>query len=227
MRTPLLTYPPFLGHRILPDTFIDNDVIFKTCVYDLSDRIAEALNRAPNDIGILSSAIFVLAPILERHGIDQSSINLFRSSTIIEPTDAEIKIAADIEEEALRRNLEVDYGESILVSVVASRGERLVTGDKRAIRGLSSLSSHSDPCARLRRRIVTMEATIAALLATCDVALVRKSVCDSPKTDLAVSACFVCHQETCAVEDVLAALSSYQKSLSSDTGGYVDSDLSA
>lgn len=210
----------------MPDTFLDNDVIFKSCVYRVLDNLGDALQRPLEEIGVLASAVFVIMPMLKRRKIDGAADNFFKSVNIVEATEEEIELAATIEEEALRRNLEVDAGESLLAAVVAKRGDRLVTGDKRAIAGLAKLSAHCEPCAVLRGHIITMESTIAALLETVEVDMLRGTVCENPATDLAVSACFMCHQPSCTTDDVLAALLSYQKAISADTAGFVHARLS-
>ena len=216
----------FSERQILPDTFVDNDVIIKTCVYGVLDNIAEALHRPPIELGILASAVFVLSPVLKKREIYPSSLSFFRTVSVVEPSDDEIMLAAAIEEDAMKRNLEVNTGESLFTAIAASRNGRLVTGDKRAIRGLAALSRHSSPCSSLQCRAITLESTMASLLATLEFALVRNAVCTNPRTDLAISACFMCHQGHCSADEVLAALSSYQRSLSADTDGYVSPSLS-
>jgi hypothetical protein len=214
---------------ILPSTFVDNDVIWKACQFRLLVDLPQALGIAGEEMTVLGSLRYVIGPKVEASEVDetrQTFQEFLEAAEEIEPDEAELKFAAHIEEAALRMSVAIDGGESLLVAVALNRGARhFVSGDKRAIKGLSILATNDAKLRELAGYIVTLEqvAFSIAQLKGCDA--VRSAVCALPKVDRALAACFMCHQPECSIEGVRDALSSYQRQLSKDTNGFVKDDL--
>jgi len=214
---------------ILLSTFVDNDVIWKACQLRLLVDLPVALGNPIEAITVLGSLRYVIGPRVEASGVGEFQCAFQKfvdSAKEIEPDETEIRFAALIEEAALRKSVAIDGGESLLVAVALNRGTRhFVSGDKRAIKGLSVLAMTDAKLRELAGHILTFE-QVAFKLAQqngCDV--VRAAICASPDTDKTLTSCFMCHQSECGIEDVRDALGSYQRQLSKDTDGYVSDDL--
>ena len=214
---------------ILPSTFLDSDIIWKACQFSLLVDLPLALGIAGEEMAVLGSLRYVIGPKVEASGVDiirQAYQEFLGTAVEIEPNEAELKFAAHIEEAALRMSVAIDGGESLLVAVALSRGIRhFVTGDKRAIKGLSILATDDVKLREIAGYIVTLEQVVFSIaqLKGCDA--VRSAVCALPKVDKALTSCFMCHQPECSIEDVRDALGSYQRKLSKDTNGYVTDNL--
>jgi hypothetical protein len=172
----------------------DNDVILKGCCYDLSLEILVCLGRI-GDVFILGSARYVIQSRIARAkhitypSIALENFEFFISAVqIAEPSDDEIRLAAEFEAEAQAHNLALDSGESLLVAILIARNmPLLVTGDKRAITSLETLCTTNASAAAIRWRVACLEQMFLSLLKDEDVATLQTRVCREPNTDAALS----------------------------------------
>jgi predicted nucleic acid-binding protein len=203
---------------------VDNDVLLKAASYRVASRFwPDGAQEAP---GVLGAARFVLADILKRPsrvrdqtGAQQELAVLFARAIVLEPSDEELAVAAEMERQAQRAGVELDAGESQLAAMVAARGiPWLVTGDKRAVQALHALTPASSACAQLGNRVRCLEQLFMLLLEDVESGAafdaLAAAVCGEPDVDKAVSICFSCYSGGGADRDsVLAALGSYVDSL--------------
>lgn len=212
---------------------LDNDVVLKAASYSLADEMLIAVAADGAAPGMLGVGRFVVRGRLERNrGLADPAAaaaafeRMLGEIILLEPTEDELAMAAELEAEASRRDLELDGGESQLVAMLACRACRLlVTGDKRAVTAMAAVAS-----SLVEGRIACFEQVIAQIVARCGSATVRLAVCAEPTVDRAVSLCFGCGREPGPCdEDVLAALASYSGHLNRSAPGILlpGSDLSA
>ncbi len=129
--------------------------------------------------------------------------------TLLEPSPEEAALAAELEYEAQRANLSLDSGESQLCAIVLKRNVSwLLTGDKRAIAALESLSAQMSFGAALAKRIVCLEQLFLRLLVLNAKALAM-AVCNEPNLDKALTMCFACSSGTATADSIKEGLISY------------------
>lgn len=202
---------------------VDNDVLLKAACYGLAPRFWARARGNPG-AGVLGSARFVLTHVVARgpRVRDKDSANLaleefFAWAAVLEPTDAELNAAAEVEQLAQRAGLELDVGESQLAAIVAGRGIPLLdTGDKRAVRALEGLIDHSPTCTQLRARVRCLEQLLLGALdeSPDELGIIADDVCAEPEVDKTASICFGCYSCGAAHrDDVRNGLESYIASL--------------
>src|ERR1051326_5836712 len=128
---------------------VDNDVILKGACYGLLDQLFSSLSTDTRRMLVLGAARFVIAKRLQKKGfcsrIEEALHNLngfMTAVSVIEPSEAEQTMAANLELLAQRRAVALDAGESQLCAVFISRGaSSIVTGDKRAMEAIEQLLS--------------------------------------------------------------------------------------
>jgi hypothetical protein len=115
----------------------------------------------------------------------------------LEPTRDELMMAAELEEYGLAQNVDLDVGESILCSIVSSRGLAvLVTGDKRAIEGIErSILDALPASAGVAGRVWCIEQALLHLVGTQGAHAIRKALCSEPGVDRALFVCGECGSE--------------------------------
>ena len=210
---------------------VDVDVALKVCTYRLVAAFIESttLGQPPALLAIsrftLRSWLRTARNLENPEGIREAIENLIANITLIEPTEEEIKLAADFEEEAYQHSLEFDTGESQLLAVLLCRGAPLLlTGDKRAIQAIHGLGIRG-----IDGRIACLEQLLATILVRCGYEKLRKRVCREPNADKAVTICFACSAFQVMKEDIRTSLASYVDHLRKSTASLllVSSDLSA
>lgn len=207
--------------------FLDNDVVLKACAYRYHDEVVAATTLHGNPPAMLGIARFTLRSrlsrpcgIADREGATVALDQLLAKVSLLNPTQSEIDLAAELEERAAAHALEFDTGESQLVAILLLRGKALlVTGDKRAIIALSSMV-----LTEVRGRIASFEQLVIILLAKHQHDEVRQRVCVEPDADKAMTACFACSTPSVSVEDILAGLTSYTEHLRKGTGDMLVAD---
>jgi hypothetical protein len=215
-----------LERQILPEAFIDNDVVLKLCRIGHLADLARCLGKAEASLAVLGSLRFVLGSQIGPHDPDRAALESFLSSVEeAEPSEREIMLAAQLEEAAQRAGHAIDGGESLLFAMAARQAARVATGDKRAILGLAALAADLPDCRLLVGAVVTLEWLASALVELHGIEVVRASVCAKPSVDRTLCVCFQCQQHVCTAAEVRAALFSYQNDLASRTNGFVTSDL--
>jgi hypothetical protein len=166
-------------------------------------------------VGVLGAARFVLGRALERGraratGTARQALEDFLAAAeVLEPTDAELSVAADLERLAQHRGVSLDGGESQLAAMVAARQMSFLdTGDKRAIAAFAAIDHCV--CQALRGHIRCLEQLFIPLLDAGDFAEIVASVCAEPDVDKAMTACFACNSGGASnPEAVRAGLESY------------------
>jgi hypothetical protein len=201
----------------------DNDILFKGAAYRLLTEFLSAIPCSANELAILGASHFVVKSKLKNTGISmpeekivvlESFLGIF---VTLEPNEEEINFAANLELFAQWRGLNLDSGESQLCAIVLRRGiDRLVTGDKRAIKALGSLLSERADLAGLVGRLICLEQLFLRLLSTDDTAArVRRLVCAERRIDKTIDICFACHRESSSYSEWREGLNSYISELRS------------
>jgi hypothetical protein len=192
---------------------VDNDILLKGCGFGLLADLLAVLPAHLYEIGFLGSAKFVVAERLRKANIPDALATLeqvIQEGHCFEPTEAEAKLAAELEYQAQRSNLNVDFGESLLCAVVIERTLNwLVTGDKRGIRGLELLASCVDQKLQLAGKVLCLEQLVLRLLQTSDAARLRSAICSRPGLDRSLTLCFSCASPEVKQESWAEALVSY------------------
>jgi hypothetical protein len=198
-----------MGERVL----VDNDVALKIACYALCAEMAAVTTINGDPPSLLGVARFVIrrrltraANIANKQAASAAFEDLLRSVVSIEPNETELTIAADLEAEAGRQNLEFDIGESQLVAVLVNRGcDLLLTGDKRAIAAIAIVAP-TEACGR----VACLEQLLGEIVRHIGAGTVRAQVCDEPGVDKAITACFGCASAAApSGDDVLESLASY------------------
>jgi hypothetical protein len=152
----------------------------------------------------VDDALAELALVLER-------------AELLEPTETEIVLAANIEARAAEGSHELDSGESQLAAMVVSRGLPLLqTGDKRAIRGLEAMLDVVSELVRITGRVMCLEQLVHAAVSRGSLDDLRGPICRERAVDTALAMCFACHSPDPSADDVLDGLASYIGNLRDD-----------
>lgn len=201
---------------------VDNDVALKIVCYSLADEMVAASSLDGTPPAILGVGRFVIRGRLARSSsivdVERAKAafeRLLNAVSLLEPDEAELAMAAELEAEANRRDLELDGGESQLLAILANRAYRLlITGDKRAIRAIAVIAK-----TEVDERIACLEQLMAHLAQIAGIDAIRTCVCAEPKVDRAISICFSCVKAAPELGGVLAALASYIGHLNSEAPG--------
>ena len=114
----------------------------------------------------------------------------------LEPTVDEVELATSIEEVASLTGVALDGGESQLCAIAIRRNvPRVVTGDKRAVRGNRTILEQVGPLAYLAGRVACLEQLISALSKAIGETTVRELICAESDVDKALSICFQCSRK--------------------------------
>ncbi|MBN8815976.1 MAG: hypothetical protein J0J06_11065 [Sphingomonas sp.] len=208
-----------MSERVL----LDNDVILKTASYALADETLAVTTVDEIPPAMLGVGRFVVRSRLARASniadparATAAFERMLTAMTLVEPDDAEMAAAADLEAEAIRRDLELDGGESQLLAMLANRAcSLLVTGDKRAIAAMAIVAA-----AQAGSRVACLEQLIAHVVAVNGTAAVQPRICAEPNVDRAITSCFACSSPNPPGDaDVLAGLASYTSHLNRSAPG--------
>lgn len=202
---------------------LDNDVVLKAACYALGGETVAATTIEKTPPAMLGVGRFVTRSRLSRASniadvvrATQMFEHMLAAMTLVEPDDDEMAMAADLEAEAIRQDLELDGGESQLLAILAKRAcSLLVTGDKRAIAAMADVAA-----AVAGGRVACLEQLITHIVATNGTQSVRLLVCAEPNVDRAITNCFACSSRKAPeVADVLAGLASYIEHLDRSAPG--------
>jgi len=195
---------------------VDNDVLLKGACYRF---LAELVNTIPGDghVGVLGAAKFVIPHLIRRAklrgdiaAVETCFYSFLAGNELIEPSSPEQVLAAELEASAQRSSLNLDTGESQLVSILVSRAlPWLATGDKRAIAALEKLLNEDARLASAIGKIKCLEQLIRQMLVTGDSSAIRDAICSEPLVDKTLSICFSCSAQDFSTSNVHEGLSSY------------------
>jgi hypothetical protein len=145
-----------------------------------------------------------------------------RNTEFLEPDEAELVLAAEMEALAQRGGYSFDSGESLLVALLVCRGGGvLLTGDKRAIIALQHLRGLHAETAKAVKRIACLEQLMTKVLAQEGGAAVRSGICQEPGVDAALTICFRCASSPADDSVYLEGLTSYVDDLRRRSGDVI------
>jgi hypothetical protein len=178
-----------------PEAAIDNDVIIKTACYGLSAGL-----HAGRHVGVLGAARYVITKRIGKMKLEgnhaealEAAQKFISRSTVLEPTESELRLSASIESAAQREGLELDAGESQLTAMVIMRPiPVLETGDKRAIRALEVLLDKIAELSGLHGRVRCLEQLAMQAARRCGAKHMAPAICSEPNVDKVLSICFRC-----------------------------------
>lgn len=189
---------------------VDNDIVFKLCAYARHRALIDGTLSSP--ASMLPVGRFVLRDLARksrkvsnRANVEAAVEEVIAGLEVVSPDNAVIALAAEFEEMANARALELDPGESQLLAVLLLQGAKLLlTGDKRAITAIEALGQEG-----IQGRIGSLEQVLLALFEREDIDELRSAVCSEPFIDVAGTACFACHSVRVQDADIRAGLHSY------------------
>lgn len=192
---------------------VDNDVALKVVCYTLPHEMVAATTidgDAPSLLGIarfvISNRLKTASNIANKEAAVEAFRQLLSEVGTVEPDQAELAMAADLESEAVRQNVELDGGESQLVAILVSRAcELLLTGDKRAISAMEVVAP-----IEVHGRVACFEQVVSEIVRQAGTETARKHICSEPRVDKTMAVCFSCASANAPSEaDVCAGLKSY------------------
>lgn len=194
---------------------MDNDVLLKGSCYGFLDELLSCVPGAPHRYGILGAARYVLRKAVRRRppvadrGREALEAALERYD-VIEPTQAELRLAAELEYEAQRAQLSLHEGECLLCAILVTRElHHLVTGDRQAIEALPYLPAGALDLEALNGKLVCLEQAVSWLVRKVGGAQVRAHICAEPGVDVALRVCFSCTSPEVDEASFLPALEQY------------------
>ncbi len=205
------------------EALIDNDILIKAACYDLFEVLLEGVVSTPADAGILGSARYVARRAAQFQALRgsaeeaRSRLDSFASrATVIEPTNDEQRLAADLEWAAQRAGVALDTGESQLCAVFLTRGlGQICTGDKRAVHALEALLASDDRLTALCGRVICLEQLVLNALVARDFTSLYTAICAEPEVDKTLAICFSCTNNTSNRDETTYCLQSYIRDLRS------------
>lgn len=207
-------------------TLVDNDVLVKGACYGLLSELVTSISGTPSSCAVLGAARFVVPKAIERQKLQRDTSiahevfhDFLEQIGVVEPTDAEEQLAAELEAAAQALALNLDAGESQLVAILVARAlPRLLTGDKRAIVALEQLVETVPDLHPLTARVHCLEQAVRRLVESVGSEVVRRAVCAEPRVDKALSICFSCSSPEANPLSIAAGLESYIADLHASAG---------
>lgn len=201
--------------------YIDNDILHKLTAYGLLQDLLSIRPLGGDAFFMLGAARYIVAKKLQKkppaRGAE-ASLSEFESAlaqiSAIEPTDAEIRLAADFEYAAQQLNVDLDSGESQLCAALLLRGgDYIFTGDKRAVLALQALLEGDAVPGEVRNRVACLEQLFLLLLEAKEHIVIRSAVCGEQGVDRALANCFSCRSTIAGVDSWREGLGSYIRDL--------------
>jgi len=204
----------------------DNDVLFKGACYGLLSDLISVVCAKGDVAGLLGAARYVVPKKIQRAKLKGSADQALRvfskfleRATVLEPTDGEQQLAADLELAAQKLHLSLDSGESQLCAVLVSRlVPFLLTGDKRAIQAMEALIDGNSRLSAMCGKIKCLEQLVAGALLQGNPLDVRSAVCGEPEIDKALAICFSCKDPMASAATFTQGLQSYISDLRERAG---------
>lgn len=204
---------------------VDNDVVFKLSCYDLGAAFQETFEgrEKPRRLGlaqfVLPKKIWKSSRVRDKDAALRNLEVLLAWAAGVEPTDAELALAAEIEDIARTAHLAFDSGESQLLAVVLGRGpERLYTGDKRAIMALRAITVALAREEEVAGRVVCFEQVLMTLLELLGDKELAARVCREADVDKTAAICCGCASGTSHKSNMIEGFQSYIAHLREHSG---------
>lgn len=197
---------------------VDNDIVLKGACYGLLPDVCGGGADVPaKELGVLSSCGFVVADRIRQHDslrhsdrALQALVPFLDAATVLDPTEDEQRLAADIELGAQKLGLPLDTGESQLCAVVVERSiPSMLTGDKRAVVAMEQLLNAYDWLSGACGRVRCLEQLVLVLIDRIEPDIVRDCICSEPSVDTALGICFSCHEDAATEASIVESLQSY------------------
>ena len=210
----------------MADAAVDNDVILKGVSYGFLTELLAVIPEAPHEYGILGTAKYVLRKALQKrppHRADAAKAELEAALTmleILEPTEQEIALTAQLEFEAQRQAVPMHVGECQLVAMLVTREfHHILTGDRKAIAALASVALPAGiDAAKLIARFICFEQAVRHLAVARGAATVKAAICAEREVDPAMRVCFSCASPEVGEASWLAGLDSHIADLRAASG---------
>lgn len=205
---------------------VDNDVIIKSCCFSSARELFEKIKRNDCNAFKLGLAKYVVARYFQKskncaNVVAASCLadKILKSVADLEPTEEELRVAASLEESALKMGVPLDSGESQLIAVLIERDARLMlTGDKRAIMAAHAVFQEQAPSRSVAGKFACLEQLVGTLIHELGVNEMANRICAEPKADRAMAICFSCASGHRSDESVAANLESYLNNLRENSG---------
>ncbi|WP_227267730.1 hypothetical protein [Roseobacter weihaiensis] len=211
------------------NSVVDNDVIEKLCRWESLSVISDCLELELSAVGYLGSLRFVIGKkfVGEKYSGATEDLKAFlHAASELVPTEAELHLAASLQEFPLPKGMTMDEGESILFSAAILRTlDRVLTGDKRAICGCAQIAKDAAEIATLKGRLMSLEQILGTMIEVLGQDQVRKRVCSDAKADKTAAICFSCGTENLSEGTAAQALLSYQSDLATKSDGFSSKTL--
>jgi hypothetical protein len=210
----------------MADAVIDNDVVLKGVSYGFLNELLASIPDAPHEYGILGTAKYVLRKALQKrppNRLDAAKKELEAALAvleILEPTEPEAALAAQLEFLAQQLAVPMHVGECQLVSMLVTRDlHHVLTGDRKAIMALSSIAPPAGISAeKLSARFICFEQAVRYLVNYQGSDAVRTAICAEREVDHAMRICFSCASPEVGEASWLEGLESHIEELRAASG---------
>jgi len=193
---------------------VDNDVALKLCAYSCAKELVDLVKSKDKSLAMLGVARYSIGRRVQRarniynpDALKHQWAMLSESLIWIEPTTEEIAFAAELEQQAIEMNVELDGGESQLFAILVYRlSPLLLTGDKRAIAALEMIGQ-----AFPTEKVACLEQIVYTLLKTVGAATLQSRICCEPAVDRSICLAFGCNTKAdpVSVSSIETGLMSY------------------
>jgi len=212
---------------------IDNDILIKTACYGLQDDLLAEARSGSHQVIRLGVSEFVIRRYFKKNKnlvsperAARQADTLIASIEGVEPTDQELKFAAELEEAALRAGLPFDTGESQLAAVLVYRHAcLLLTGDKRAIAAAHAICQDLAIGAAFDGKFACLEQAIQFLGGKVGLVEIANRICSEPQADRALTCCCSCSSEDKDEKVIAEGLTSYVEHLRRASGALLVQQL--
>jgi hypothetical protein len=199
------------------ELLLDTDAVIKLASYRLLFDVEHpgCEDGCRRRTGLLVAAKFVARTILERKAANPVDAlahleTYVRHADLVEPTPAELELAASLEASAGEVGLDLDVGESQLCAIALLREcELVLTGDKRAITATEQLAAEGPALSGLEGRLACLEQAMGLVVERLGAHNVRARVVEEKSMDKAISISFQCTNPDVADDFAPTGLASY------------------
>jgi hypothetical protein len=180
------------------ELLLDTDTVIKLASYRLLFDVEHpgCEEGCQRRTGLLVAAKFVARTRIVRKAANPTGAlahleTYLEHADLVEPTPAELELAANLEASAVEAGLDLDVGESQLCAIALQRGcELVLTGDKRAITAAEQLASEVLALSGLAGRLACLEQAMGLVVERLGVHNVRARVVEEKSMDKAISISF-------------------------------------